>query len=98
MNLLQTIIPIPIPVHSHGSSGSWTETDTKITISILIVTFIFFLLAIVIEKIRGTSWKNIFKVDIDELTMFSGFTILCSYIIFGIAFFGFLGYFIYTLL
>jgi len=96
MNLLQTIIPIPIPMDSHGSSGSWTKTDTKITITILILTFILFLLAIVIEKIRGTSWKDIFKVDTS--TLLSEAIIICSYLVFGIAIFGFLGYFIYNLL
>jgi hypothetical protein len=98
MNLLQTIIPIPIPVHSHGSSGSWTETDTKITLSILIVTFILFLFSIILEKIRGTSWKDIFQVETYKLTIFSGLILICSYSVFGIAIFGFLGYFIYTLL
>jgi hypothetical protein len=98
MNLLQTIMPIPIPVNYGDSSGRWNETDTKITIAFLIVTFILFLLAIIIEKIRGNSWRDIFKGDTCKLTLFSEFIIFCSYSIFSIAIFGFLGYFIYTLL
>jgi hypothetical protein len=96
MNLLQTIIPVPIPID--GSSGPWTETDTKVALSILIVTFILFLISIVIEKIRGTSWKDIFQVDVSELTLFSVIMIFCSYIIFGLEILVFLGHFIYTLL
>jgi hypothetical protein len=94
MNLLQTIIPVPIPID--GSSGPWTETDTKVALSILIVTFILFLISIVIEKIRGTSWKDIFQADTSIL--FSAIMIFWSYLVFCIAIFGFLGYFIYTLL
>jgi len=98
MNLLQTIMPIPIPVNYGDSSGHWTETDTKITIAVLIVTFILFLLAIIIEKIRGNSWKDIFSVIDGDLTIFSTFIIFCFYSIFSLAIFGFLCYFIYSLL
>ncbi len=97
MNLLQSIIPVPIPVDTNGSSARWTETDTKITLAILIVTFILFLLAIIIEKIRGNSWKDIFLFD-GDLTSFSICMIICSYSIFSMSIFGFLCYFIYSLL
>jgi hypothetical protein len=94
MNLLQTIIPVPIPID--GSSGLWTESDTKIALTILILTFICFLLAIVIEKIRGVSLKDILQVNTS--TLLSEAIILCSYSVFGIAILSFFGYFIYTLL
>ncbi len=96
MNLLQTIIHTSIPMDSHGSSFSWTETDTEVILTLLILTFILFLLAIVTEKIRGVSLKDIFKVNTSSLL--SEAIIICFYLVFGIVILGFLGYFIYTLL
>lgn len=98
MNLLQSIIPVPIPVDTNGSSVRWTETDTKITLAVIIVTFILFLLSIIIEKIRGNTWKDIFEIETLKLTIFSWCIIIFSYTVFSISIFGFLCYFIYSLL
>jgi hypothetical protein len=102
MNLLQTIMPIPIPIPhpAYGSGGPvfWTEVETKITLSILIVTTIVLLLAIVVEKIRGTSWKDIFYEDSLKRTTFTSCVILISFCIYGIAIVGFLFYCVYSLL
>ncbi len=98
MNLLQSIIQVPIPVDTNVSSGSWNETNTKITLAVIIVTFILFLLAIIIEKIRGNTWKDIFEIETLKLKIFSWCIIIFSYAVFSISIFGFLCYFIYTLL
>lgn len=84
----------------NGPSGPWTHGDTKIVIVLMILSAMLMMISVVIEKLRGFTFREIFTLSEDSWSnMLSGFTImsmLLFYIINGLAILGGLGYLIFT--
>lgn len=84
----------------NGPSGPWTHGDTKIVIVLMILSAMLMMISVVIEKLRGFTFREIFTLDdIENRKLLSGFSIMSIilfYVINGIAILGELGYLIYT--
>jgi hypothetical protein len=85
---------------SNGHSGPWTESDTKILITMMIVSVLLFIVSVVIEKIRGLSFKEIvtLNIDGDDLSIFSACSIIACYSTWLVGLLLWLGSIIYNLI
>lgn len=87
---------------NNGPSGPWTSGDTKVVITILILSVILMLLAILIEKLRGFTLREILTISEnnfnDWLTAYTIISVITFYSIWGLALLGGLGYLIYGIL
>lgn len=86
----------------NGPSGPWTNGDTKIAITILILSVILLLIAILVEKLRGFTLREILTLSEDNwndwLTAYTVISVITFYSIWGLAILGGLGYLIYGML
>ena len=85
-----------------GPSGPWTSGDTKIAITILILSVILLLIAILIEKLRGFTLREILTLSENDfhewLSAFTIIVVISFYVIWGLTLLGGLGYLIYGIL
>ena len=86
----------------NGPSGPWTNGDTKIAITILILSVILLLIAILVEKLRGFTLREILTLNEDNwndwLTVYTVSSVCLFYLVWGLAILGGLGYLIYGML
>jgi len=91
-----------LPTGSGGPSGPWTSGDTKIVITALILSFILMLIAILVEKLRGFTLREILTLNEDNwndwLTVYTVSSVCLFYLVWGLTILGGLGYLIYGML
>jgi uncharacterized membrane protein len=84
----------------NGPSGPLTPGDTKIAIVIVILAIVMMLLAVLIERLRGFTFREIFTLSEDGwsrmLTAYTIISMILFYIVTVGSLLGGLGYFIYT--
>ena len=90
----------------NGPSGPWTHGDTKIVIVLMILSAMLMMIAVVIEKLRGFTFREIFTISdtlgengyLKLLSGFSVMSIILFYVIFSFSLLGELGYLIYSII